>query len=49
MIFEKTIKNIKRIRDVIQIMGKYGFEEVVANTSLTKLIPKKKKNILEKV
>ncbi len=43
MIFEKTIKNIKRIRDVIQIMGKYGFEEVVANTSLTKLIPKKKR------
>ncbi|HIA36368.1 MAG TPA: AarF/ABC1/UbiB kinase family protein [Flavobacteriales bacterium] len=43
MIFEKTIQNIKRIRDVIRIMGKYGFEDVVANTSLTKLIPKNKR------
>ena len=43
MIFDKTIQNIKRIRDVIRIMGKYGFEDVVANTSLTKLIPKNKR------
>ena len=41
--FNKTIQNIKRIRDVIRIMGKYGFEEVVANTSLTKLIPKSRR------
>jgi len=43
MMFNKTIQNIKRIRDVIRIMGKYGFEEVVANTSLTKLIPKSRR------
>ena len=40
MIFDKTIKNIRRIRNVIQILGKYGFEDVVAHTALYKLIPK---------
>ena len=43
MIFDKTIQNIKRIRDVIQILGKYGFEDVVAHTALYKLIPKGKR------
>jgi ubiquinone biosynthesis protein len=43
MILDKTIQNIKRIRDVIQILGKYGFEDVVAHTALLKLIPKGKR------
>ncbi|HIO67872.1 MAG TPA: AarF/ABC1/UbiB kinase family protein [Flavobacteriales bacterium] len=43
MILDKTIKNIRRIRDVIQILGKYGFEDVVAHTALLKLIPKGKR------
>ena len=43
MFFDQTIKNIKRAREVIQILMKYGFEEVVTNTSLQKLIPQKRR------
>ena len=41
MLFNKTIKNIKRIRQVVQILVKYGFEDVVANTVLIKLVPRR--------
>ena len=41
MLFDKTIKNIKRIRQVVQILVKYGFEDVVANTVLIKLVPRR--------
>ena len=43
MIFDQTIKNINRIRSVIQILLKYGFEDVVVNTQLKNLIPQNKK------
>ena len=42
MIFEQTIKNIARIRKVIRVFLKYGFEDIVVNTPLSKLIPKKR-------
>jgi len=41
MLFDKTLKNIKRIRQVVQILVKYGFEDVVANTVLIKLVPRR--------
>ena len=41
MSFTQTFKNIKRIRKIIQVLLKYGFEDVVVNTPLKKLVPKK--------
>ena len=32
MSFTQTFKNIKRIRKIIQVLLKYGFEDVVVNT-----------------
>jgi len=43
MLFDQTIKNINRIRTVIQVLLKYGFEDVVVNTPLNNLIPQNKK------
>ena len=43
MIFNQTIKNISRIRDVIRVLLKYGFEDIVVNTPLRKLIPQNKR------
>lgn len=40
MFFDQTIKNIKRIRETIQILLKYGFEDIVTSTPLQNLIPK---------
>jgi ubiquinone biosynthesis protein len=40
---DQTIKNIKRIRKVIRVLLKYGFEDVVVNTPLGNLIPQKKR------
>lgn len=39
MLFNQTIKNINRIREVIQILLKYGFEDIVSSTPLHKLVP----------
>ena len=41
MISTQTFKNIKRIRKIVQVLLKYGFEDVVVNTPLRKLVPKK--------
>ena len=43
MISIQTFKNIKRIRKIIQVLLKYGFEDVVTNTALKKLVPKKRR------
>jgi ubiquinone biosynthesis protein len=43
VIFDQTIKNIRRIRIVIRVLLKYGFEDIVVNTPLRKLIPQKKR------
>lgn len=43
MLFNKTIENISRIRKLIEVLVKYGFEDIVVNTGLrTILTPKKK-------
>ncbi len=46
MFFDKTIqnfKNINRAREILQVMVKYGFEDIVINTPLSKLIPDSRK------
>lgn len=39
MIFKDTINNANRVREIIQILLKYGFDEVVSNTALGRLVP----------
>lgn len=41
MFFDQTIKNIKRIRETIQVLLKYGFEDIVTTTPLQNLVPQK--------
>ena len=43
MIFNQTIKNISRIRDVVRVLLRYGFEDIVVNTPLRNLIPQNRK------
>jgi len=43
VIFNQTIKNISRIRDVIRVLLKYGFEDIVVNTPLKNLIRQNKR------
>ena len=37
--FEKTVRNLNRVRELINILLKYGFEDLVANTALRRFIP----------
>ena len=39
MLFGQTIRNLKRIRQITNILLKYGFEDIVANTPLKAIIP----------
>ena len=41
MLFNQTIKNIRRIREVIQVLLRYGFEDIVSSTPLQNLVPRK--------
>lgn len=41
MLFNQTFKNIKRIREVIQVLIQYGFEDIVSSTPLHTLVPAK--------
>lgn len=41
MLFNQTLKNIKRIREVIQVLVRYGFEDIVSSTPLHNLVPRK--------
>ncbi len=43
MMFDQTIKNINRVRSVVQVFLKYGFEDIVVNTPLKNLIPQNQK------
>src|ERR1035437_11179108 len=43
MIFSETFKNLKRIREIIAILIKYGFEEVVTNSTLRNFISESKR------
>jgi len=41
LLFESTFRNINRTRAIINVLIKYGFEDVVTNTPLQKVIPNK--------
>ncbi len=41
MFFDQTIRNISRAREIVGILAKYGFEDLVVNTSLYRLLPEK--------
>ncbi len=43
MLFNKTLENISRIRKLIEVLVKYGFEDIVVNTGLRKILSPKKK------
>ena len=43
MIFDRTLRNIKRIQQVISVLIKYGFEEIVSTTALKRFVPNKRK------
>ncbi|HMS52499.1 MAG TPA: hypothetical protein PKD56_09230, partial [Chitinophagales bacterium] len=43
MIFGKTIQNLKRTREILGVLLKYGLEDLVSNTSLQNLITKNRK------
>jgi len=49
MKINKTIQNLNRIGEIIAILLKYGFEEIVASTALKKLIPKKERKRPQKM
>ncbi|MCB9235931.1 MAG: AarF/ABC1/UbiB kinase family protein [Bacteroidia bacterium] len=42
MLFGRQIKNIRRIREIISILLKYGFEDLVTSTSLRRFVSSKK-------
>lgn len=43
MLFDNTIKNISRIRKLIEVLVKYGFEDIVVNTGLRNILTPKRK------
>ena len=40
MFFDSTFQQLNRIKEVVQILLRYGFEDMVTNTQLKKLVPK---------
>ncbi len=38
MLFNQTLKNLKRIREIIRVLIKYGFQELVSNTTLRNFV-----------
>lgn len=43
MLFNQTIKNINRTREIIRVLFKYGFEDVVVNSPLQNIVPENTK------
>lgn len=43
MLFDSTIENIGRIRKLIEVLVKYGFEDIVVNTGLKNILTPKRK------
>lgn len=39
MIFGRTVQNLRRIQQLIRVLVKYGFEDIVANTQLKRFVP----------
>lgn len=43
MSFNNTIRNLNRLREIIGVLMKYGFEDVVTNSTLRKFVPESKR------
>ncbi len=43
MIFKQTFRNIRRIREIIAILIKYGFEDIVTNSTLRTFVTEKRR------
>lgn len=43
MLFNSTIENIGRIKKIVEVLAKYGFEDIVANTGLRNILTPRKK------
>ncbi len=43
MLFNQTFKSIRRVREIVRVLVKYGFEDVVSNTVLINFVPKKQR------
>lgn len=43
MFFAETFRNLRRIREIIQILVKYGFEDIVSNTTLRNFVSEKRR------
>ena len=43
MRFRRTIQNIKRLREIVAILVKYGFEDFILQTQLRRLVSKKRR------
>ena len=42
MLFNRTVKNINRIRQMINILARHGFEDIITNTPLRRLVSTKR-------
>ncbi len=40
MLFNQTIKNLNRLRQILQVLVKYGFEDAITSTTLRNLVPR---------
>lgn len=43
MSFNTTIRNLGRLREILGVLAKYGFEEVITNSTLRKFVPESKR------
>ena len=43
MLFGQTIRNINRAREIAKVMVKYGFEDLLSNTPLYRLVPESRR------
>lgn len=39
MLFNQTFRNLGRTREIIQVLIKYGFEDVITNSTLRNFVP----------
>jgi len=41
--FRRTIQNIKRLREIVAVLIKYGFEDFITQTQLRRFVPRKRR------
>ena len=43
MLFNQTFKNLRRTREIIQVLVKYGFEDLITNSTLRNLVSERRR------